>query len=119
MEEKPVTQRREMRPFDWLNAASLVVMGVLLGFAAYGLFGLIGTSFWPVAVLIVILFGGIFLLQAVLDRLFQWFVPTGIKPAHESIPQQRRPLVVMLSLPVGFVIGVIAEQFELISPFFA
>lgn len=102
--------RRSMGLWDWINSAAFLAMGVFLGLAVNAMVQLVGTPFWPFIVIIPLLFGGVLLLDDLLDRLTGRILPGGVKPAPESHPKARRPLVLLLSLPMGLAIGLIGAQ---------
>ncbi len=105
--------RRKMQAGDWLNGATLLVVGVFLGLAVPGLVRLAGTDFWPLAILIPVLFGSVFLFDLLLGGLINRIFSTGIKPARRRQGKERKPLVLLLSLPAGLLVGVIGAQFGL------
>lgn len=104
-ESDAVGERREMRAYDWFDAAVSVVIGVLLGVVIFHLMQLVTTSFWPIAILIPILFGGVLLLDGVFNRVIEKIFPSGIKPARKSVVQPKAPLPKRLSLPAGIAVG--------------
>lgn len=114
-----MTERRIMQVGDWFNAAFNLAIGVLLGSAADGLVQLATTASWPLAVIIPLLFAGVFLfswaLDAVTDRLFI----IGVRPAHRPKEDGRTPLPRLLSLPVGLVLGVVFARLGLDDTIFA
>ena len=95
-----------MQVGDWANAAINLVIGVLLGSAADGLVQLATTAFWPLAVVIPLLFAGVFLFSWVLDMLTDRLFSIGVRPARTPKEEGRTPLLRLLSLPVGLVLGV-------------
>lgn len=99
---------------DWVNSALNLVIGLLLGWAAYGLLGLVTTAFWPLIIVIPALFLGVLLLDSGLARVFERFLPTGIKPAATP---RRKPLPRRLSLPLGLAFGLVAAWLGLSLPF--
>jgi len=102
-----------MRIGDWANGASLLAIGFFLGLAVYYMAQLVGTAFWPMIIIIPVLFGGIFLAQLVLDWIIDRVFTSGLKPARQPQVKERRPLVLLLSLPTGFLIGMIGALFGL------
>jgi len=106
-------ERREMQVGDWADAAILFLIGLLLGTSVDGLVQLATTAFWPMAVIIPLLFGGLFLLVLVsekwLDRLFLIGVRRVNKPKEEG----RTPLLRLLSLPAGVVAGAVLARLGL------
>lgn len=101
-----MTERRNMQTGDWFNSAANVAIGVLLGSAAHGLVQLITTGFWPVAMILTLIFGGVILFELVSDKLFNRLFSTGIRPATKPQTSGRKPLPRILSLPTGFIFGV-------------
>lgn len=100
-------ERRKMAIDDWFNAAINVLIGVLLGSVFYGLLQLAGNGSWLMAIILVLLGGGLFLFMVVSDTLFDRLFPTGIRPAKNPQPRPPKPLLRVLSLPLGFVLGVV------------
>jgi hypothetical protein len=105
--------RRKMRTGDRVNGAVILVVGLFLGLAIDGMIRLVGTGFWPVAVIILILFRGVFLFELAIEGLFNRIVPSGIKPASQPKAKERKPLVLLLSLPAGIAIGMILSRLGL------
>ncbi len=101
-----MSARRPIHEGDWINIVFNLLIGSLLGSAAYGLVQIATTAFWPVALFILIAFGGVFLFEIITDRLFEKVLPSGIRPARNPDDHERKPLVRVLSMPVGVVIGV-------------
>lgn len=102
-----MSERRKMGVGDWINAAINVVIGVLLGSVVYGLVQLVASGSWLMALITVILAGGLFLLIALSDKLFDRLFPIGIRPAKTPQTQRPKPLLRALSLPSGFLLGVV------------
>ena len=109
---------------DWLNSLVNVVVGLLFGVAAYELGALIGAGQWVTVVFIIVLVVVfLFFVQVFdrlidwLDRLMDWLLPTKIRAAIRAAripaPRQRKPLARTLSLPAGFVLGVLAAALGL------
>lgn len=101
-----MSERRRMQIGDWINAAFLLVIGVFLGFVVDGILQLATTSFWPLAIILLLMFAGIFLFELLMDKLFSRIFPIGVRPAHKSQAKKRKPLAIYLSLPVGVILGV-------------
>ncbi len=108
-----MSDRRRMRIGDWLNGAAFLAIGVFLGLAADGMAGLAGTAFWPMIIIIPVLFGGVFLFLLFFDRVVDRIFSSGIKPASRPRTKDRKPLVLLLSLPTGIAIGMIGAQLGL------
>ncbi len=100
-----------MKPGDWFNAAVNLVLGVLLGLVIDGLAQLVTTAFWPVVVIIPLLFFAILLFDGLIDGLVEKVFPRGVRPARKTRPAKRTPLPRRLSLPVGLVLGVALARF--------
>jgi len=102
-----MNERRKMGAGDWINAAINVLIGILLGSAIYGLVQLVISGFWLMALILVLLGGGLFLFMLLFDKLFDRLFSIGIRPARNPQPQPPKPLLRVLSLPLGFMIGVV------------
>lgn len=100
-------ERRKMGTGDWINAAINVLIGVLLGFVIYGLVQLVASGSWLMAMILVLLGGGLFLFMILQDKLFDRLFSIGIRPARNPQPQLPKPLLRVLSLPLGFILGVV------------
>lgn len=101
-----MSERRSMQAVNWFDAAIKLVIGVLLGSAADGLVQLATTAFWPLAVVIPLLFAGVFLFSWMLDLLTDRLFTVGVRPARKPKEEGRTPLPQLLSLPVGIILGV-------------
>jgi len=95
-----------MQAVNWFDAAIKLVIGVLLGSAADGLVQLATTAFWPLAVVIPLLFAGVFLFSWMLDLLTDRLFTVGVRPARKPKEEGCTPLPQLLSLPVGIILGV-------------
>lgn len=69
-----------MQAGDWFYAAINVAIGILLGSAFYNLVQLVIDGFWLVAIVTLILFGGLFLLILLSDTLLDRSSPLGSDP---------------------------------------
>ena len=98
---------------DWLDSLVNVVLGLLLGMAAHGLATLIGAGLWALAILIIVPFVLLLFFHQALDRLTEWLAPSGIRPARSPAPSKGKSIARTLSLPAGFVLGVLAAVLEL------
>lgn len=105
-EKEYVSGRRSMQFGDWMNMIVLVILGVLLGVAIDGLVRLLTTAFWPVAVIIPFLFISVLLLGELFDGFVDRIFPSGIRPARKPKTANRTPLLRLLSLPIGFMVGI-------------
>lgn len=84
-----------------------------MGFAVDNMFQLGRTAFWPLIFVVPILFAGVFLFVWGFDRLIDRMFPSGVRARDAKTAKERRPLALLLSLPSGVVIGLIAAQFGL------
>lgn len=100
------SERRSMQVGDWFNAAISVLIGVLLGSAVHGLVQLFTTGFWLTAAMTITLSAVLFLFMELSDKLLDRLFTIGVKPARKQHAQEKKPLPSVLSLPVGFVIGI-------------
>ena len=101
-----MSKRRKMQVGDWLNAAINGVIGVLLGSVVYELVQLVASGAWLMAVILVLLGGGLFLFMVLHDKLFDRLFPIGIRPARNPQPESPKPLLRVFSLPLGCILGV-------------
>ena len=99
-------ERRDMQLGDWLNAATFLVIGVLLGIAIDAMAQLATTAYWPLVILIPLMFGGVLLLDGLLNRLVNRIFPIAIRTVGKTQPQPRKPLALLLSLPAGLLLGI-------------
>jgi uncharacterized membrane protein len=102
-----MSERRKMGVADWINAAINVVIGALLGSLIYGLAQLVAGGSWLIAMIILFLNAGLFFLIVLSDKLFDRFYPVRFRPAKNPKPQPPKPLLRVLSLPSGFVLGIV------------
>jgi hypothetical protein len=98
---------------DWLNSMVNVVVGLFLGMAVLGLATLIGAGLWVTAILVIVPFVLLLFFDQALGRQTERFFPSGIRPARKPAPGQDKPLARTLSLPAGFLLGVLAAAREL------
>jgi len=98
---------------DWINAAFNVLIGVLLGFVIHGLVQLVASGFWLMALILLLLGGGLFLFMVLFDKLFDRLFTIWIRPASSPQQQRTKPLLRVLSLPLGFVFGVVLAVLDL------
>jgi hypothetical protein len=59
------------------------------------------------ALILLVLGGGFFLFLILQEKLFDRLFPTGIRPAQNPRPEAPKPLVRVLSLPLGLIVGVV------------
>lgn len=98
---------------DWANTAVNLVLGVFVGIAIHGLMQLITTAFWPVAIVISLLFAVVPLIDYWLDWLIDRVFPSGIRAARKPQAEGRTPLPRLLSLPAGLIVGVALARLDL------
>lgn len=110
--------RRSMRVGDWFNGLAILGVGVLIGVIIDMLFQLSGAAFWISAIGAPLIFGGVLFLGTIIDKLIDKLFPSGFNKPRTSKAKERKPLAIILSLPVGIVIGIIGAQFGLGDAFF-
>lgn len=98
-------KRRTMATDDWIHASINALIGVLLGSVAYGLLQLAAGGSWLMAIILVLLGGGLFLFMVLFDTLFDRLFPIGIRPAKDPQPRPPKPLLRVFSLPLGLILG--------------
>jgi hypothetical protein len=106
-------ERRRMQAGDWFNAAINLLIGLLLGSAVDGLVRLVATGAWLSAAIITGLFGGVFLFMLVVDKATDRLFTVGIRPASRPRVKRRTPLLRLMALPVGVLLGVVAARLGL------
>ena len=110
--------RRKMILGDWFNSAVLCIVGLYLGLVVHGLSQLVGTVFfWPLLFFFMIMWAAIYLFDNVINRVFDKVFSNGIKPAKNPTAKERKPLIRLLSLPFGIVLGVILAELGLRDTF--
>lgn len=106
--------RRKMVLGDWFNSVWLCIIGLYLGLVVHGLSQLVGTAlFWPMLIFIMLMWWGMCLFDNVINKLFDWMFPIGIKPATNPPSNERKPLARLLSLPSGIFLGVVLAELGL------
>jgi CBS domain containing-hemolysin-like protein len=110
------SDRREMQLGDWINVVVNLLIGLLLGSAVHGLVEMVVDGFWLMAVVTVVLFTVVFLFVFVFDKIFDLIFPIGIRAANAPENRGRKPLARVLSLPLGFVLGVLLAMAGLDGP---
>lgn len=103
-----MSERRKMAVDDWMIAAINTAIGVLLGSVIYGLVQLVASGSWLMALIILFLAGGLFLLMALSDKLLDHLFRIGIRPAETPQEPRPKPWLRVLSLPAGFILGVVS-----------
>ena len=96
-----------MQARDWFNAVINLAIGILLGSAIFGLVQLMAAGFWVTALVAILISAGLFLFMELSDRILDRLFTIGVKPSRVQYPQERKPLLRSLSLPGGFVLGVL------------
>lgn len=109
-------RRRKMDPGDWLNAVVLLVTGLFLGIAAYGVMRSATTDFWHASVFTVLVFAVAFGAFLALQKLIDRFFPNRIRPAKKGRDTVAKPIGVLLGLPTGAVIGFLLGWLDLAKP---
>ena len=102
-----MSERRKMELNDWINAAFNLLIGALLGSVSYGLMQLVASGWWLMAVILIVLGGGLFLFMVLYDKLFDWLFLSKMRPARNPQPELPKPLLRILSLPAGFILGIL------------
>ena len=100
-------KRRPMYFFDWVEATALLLVGLFLGMAIGLQLQLSAFWFWATTPVLIVLFGGVLLLDRFLDKISEKIFPTGIRPAKNPKPKGPRPLPKLLSFPVGLSLGLL------------
>ena len=102
-----------MAPGDWLNAAINLLVGVLLGSVFHGVVELVAGGYWLIAPIMLLPAAGLFLFMVLQDKLFERLFPVGIRPANPPQAQRRKPLLRVVSLSSGFLLGVLLASLGL------
>jgi hypothetical protein len=68
---------------------------------------------WMMAMILLLLGGGLFLAIALFDKLFDRLFTVGIRPARNPQPQSPKPLLRVISLPLGLILGVVLAVLDL------
>jgi hypothetical protein len=108
-----MSDRQKMNSFDWIVAAALLAVGVYLGLALAGLIGLEGVAFWNTVIYVLISFGFVFLFIYYMGDISDRVLNGTKTPASVKRWRRRKPVALLLSLPVGVVIGVVGSRFGL------
>lgn len=112
-----MNDRRKMHIGDWLNVIAFLGIGFFLGLALDRLLLLQGALFWITAIGIPILVWAVIAATNVFNGLIDRIFPSGIKPARDPRTDERKPLAVLLSVPVGIVVGFAGGHFGLAELF--
>ena len=94
-----------MQPGDWFHAGVLAVVGVLLGSAALNFLQLAIRGAWMLMLITALFFAAMFLIVMLTDKLYSVFLGPGIRPAPGGNAGERKPLLRILSLPAGMLVG--------------
>ena len=100
-----MSHRRAVDFHDWINVALLVFIGILLGIAIESVYKLIAMGAWFIALIVTVPFLFVFLLEILMDKVFNQFFTIGVRRVYEPKNQKKKPLIVMLSFPTSFVFG--------------
>ena len=102
---------------DWLTAGFNVAIGLFLGLALNGLWQLVANGSWLLAAVALAMGVGaalaLFLFEGLAARLTRWLFPGGVLPAPPAAGKARRPVLRLVSLPVGILVGVVLARFGL------
>lgn len=98
---------------DWFYSGINVLAGMFLGFAVNGLVQLATSAFWPVAVIIALAFAVIFLLELIFGKLTDGLFLSKITDVRHVNKLERKPLLPIMSLPVGILFGVVLARLGL------
>lgn len=108
-----------MKAGDWVNAVVNAAIGVFFGIAADSILQLVASGLWVVALAIVLVFaiclGFVWLFESAVDHLF----PSGLRKSRRPGVAGRTPLLRLLSLPIGGVVGVVLSRLDLAGPLLA
>lgn len=104
--------RPSMQMFDWLNWIGIFVVGVLLGIAFNGLFGLATVGAWGSIIMILGLSAGGLVSFFLIERVIN-FISIGRFSEPQQLRKLRKPLALYFALPIGIIIGAIGAQFGL------
>ena len=106
-------ERPRMYLFDWLIGAAWLAVGLYLGLAIGEWLTLEGAAFWSTIIYTFVPTALFFALLVLADRVLE----RGIRNAFRRGPTRPRkppaPLALLMSLPLGLLIGVIGAQFGL------
>ena len=93
---------------DWFHSAVKLVVGFLLGIAAYSLATVLDVSLWLSAVIVVVPFLAIIAFAQFAEGLWDRLLNGGVYPANLAAKTERKPLLRVLSAPIGFAVGALA-----------
>ena len=98
---------------DWKSAGFNLAIGILLGSAVFGMVRLVVDGFWVTAVIAAVISVGLFLFMVISDKILDRLFTIGVKPSSVQYPQRRHPLLRRLSLPGGFILGLMIAMLGL------
>lgn len=105
-------ERQKMQTFDWLIFAGLAAVGLYLGVALDGMVALASTGSWSSVILILVLSAGGIVFYLLAQGVFE-FISTGRFSAPKQLQKPRKPLALILALPLGLIVGMVGAQFGL------
>ena len=70
-------------------------------------------GFWATAAIAARIIAGFFLFMEVTDKILDRLFTIGVKPSSVQYPQRRHPLLRRLSLPGGFILGLMIAMLGL------
>lgn len=118
-----LNKRRKMELGDWFNAVANLVIGILLGFVAFGMVQLVARSAWSMIVVLLAFGGGLYALMMLDEKFSRWFDRlfggASIRSAKNPKPEPPRPLMRVWSLPLGLLAGVVLARLGLDSTLLA
>jgi hypothetical protein len=92
--------------------------GLIIGILLHALFNLFVTN-WITGMFAVILSAilllGLFVIETIIDWLFERIFPSGIRASHRTTPKKPKPLLRRLAMPVGFALGLLLAEFDMAS----
>jgi len=97
-----------MTSVDWFSSAGNLAIGFFLGIAGYNLAQLFLAGAWVMAIGVILPFIGLLIFMLAFDRLSEWLLGFRTKTTPINLQRKRTPLPRKLSLPAGFVVGVLA-----------
>ena len=109
MEADSNRERRAMNFGDWVHAAASLAFGSFLGSLVYALTEE-ATTDWPFAVFMALIIATLFFFMSIYNKLFDWFV---MGSSSDESDKKRKPLTSLISLPAGFVLGIVLARLGL------
>lgn len=114
---KQLSDRRKMQIGDWLIWFALLIVGGLLGLAIVAWVGLEEPAFLQTVVFYFIPIGFVHVFTFFLFEVTGSDMLDEMKSASSKETKKSKPLFLLVSLPTGFVIGVIEATFGLSGTF--